>query len=179
MISSFEGHRPHWTGSVWIDPAARLIGDVSLGEDSSVWPGAVIRGDMHHIRIGARTSIQDGAVLHVTHDSDFHPGGFPLEIGDDVTIAHQAMLHGCTLGHRVLVGIQAVVMDDVRVDDDVIIAAGSLVPSGKHLQGGWLYRGRPARPVRELTDDERAYLVYVAGNYVRLKDRYLAEAGNG
>lgn len=176
MISAFTGHTPFLPDSVWVDPAARVIGDVRLGEDSSIWPGAVVRGDMHAIRIGARTTVQDGAVLHVTHDSDYHPGGCPLEIGDDVTIAHQAMLHGCRLGNRVLVGIQAVIMDDVRVEDDVIIAAGSLVPSGKRLESGWLYRGRPARPVRELRRDEYDYLVYVAANYVRLKDQYLEEA---
>ena len=140
-----------------------------------MWPAAVLRADMHSITVGARTSVQDGAVLHVTHDSEYNPGGYPLVIGDDVTLAHQAMLHGCVVGNRVLVGIQSVIMDGVRVEDDVIVAAGSLVPPGKVLAGGWLYRGRPARPVRELTAEERDYLVYVAGNYVKLKNRYLAE----
>lgn len=159
---------------VYVDPAARMIGDVHLGDDCSVWPAAVIRGDMHRIRIGARTSVQDGAVLHITHAGPFNPDGFPLEIGDDVTIGHRAVLHGCTIGSRVLVGIGAIVMDGAVVEDDVIIAAGALVPPGKHLESGFVYRGSPARQGRVLTDDEYRFFIYGAANYVKLKDQYLA-----
>lgn len=172
---SFEGKSPSLGKANFIDPSAQVIGDVSLGDDCSVWPCAVIRGDMHRISLGARVSVQDNAVLHITHDSTFYPGGFSLTVGDDVTIAHQAMLHGCTIGSRVMIGMQAMVMDGAVLEDDVILAAGSLVPPGKRLPGGYLYRGRPAQSARPLTDEERQFLTYVAGNYVRLKDRYLLE----
>ncbi len=171
-IRSFENKAPHCGEGSWVDESAQVIGDVVLGADCSVWPCAVIRGDMHQIRIGDRVSVQDNAVLHITHDSGFNPGGYGLSIGSDVTIAHQAMLHGCTVGSRVMIGMQAMVMDGAVIEDDVILAAGSLVPPGKRLRTGWLYRGRPAEPVRELTDEEREFLTYVAGNYVQLKNRY-------
>lgn len=171
---SFENKHPQLGAGTWVDESAQVIGDVVLGADCSVWPCAVIRGDMHQIRIGDRVSIQDNAVLHITHDSTFNPGGYSLTIGDDVTLAHQAMLHGCTVGSRVMIGMQAIVMDGAVIEDEVILAAGSLVSPGKRLQSGFLYRGRPAEPVRPLTSEERQFLSYVAGNYVKLKDRYLA-----
>ena len=176
-IRSFENKVPVIGQGSWADPSAQIIGAVTLGEDCSVWPCAVIRGDMHSIVIGDRVSVQDNAVLHITHASDFNPGRFGLQIGSDVTIAHQAMLHGCTIGNRVMIGMQAIVMVGAVIGDDVILAAGSLVPPGKQLAGGYLYRGRPAEPARPLTDKERAFLPYVAGNYVKLKNRYLAEEG--
>ena len=172
-IATLDGVSPSLGARVYVDPAARVIGDVQLGDDCSVWPAAVIRGDMHRIRIGARTSIQDGAVLHITHAGPYNPDGFPLEIGDDVTIGHRAVLHGCTIGCRVLVGIGAIVMDGAVVDDDVVIAAGALVPPGKHLDSGFVYRGSPARQSRTLTEKELEFFRYSAANYVRLKDRYL------
>lgn len=174
-IRSFQNKVPSQGERVFVDPASTVIGDVALGDDSSVWPGAVVRGDMHRIVIGARTSVQDNAVLHITHDSAFNPGGFPLTLGDDVTVGHQAMLHGCTIGDRVMIGMQTMIMDGAVVESDVMLAAGSLVSPGKRLASGWLYRGRPARPVRELTAKEIEFLPYVAGNYVKLKDQYLAE----
>lgn len=174
-IRRFQDKVPTQGSRVFVDPDATVIGDVTLGDDSSVWPQAVVRGDMHYIQIGARTSVQDNAVLHITHASDFNPDGFPLSLGDDVTVGHQAMLHGCTIGDRVLIGMQAVVMDGAVVESDVMLAAGSLVSPGKRLASGWLYQGRPARPVRELTDKERRFLPYVAGNYVKLKDSYLQD----
>jgi len=174
-IRSFENKSPACGEGSWVDESAQVIGDVVMGADCSVWPCAVIRGDMHQIRIGDRVSVQDNAVLHITHDSRFNPGGYGLSIGSDVTIAHQAMLHGCAVGSRVMIGMQAMVMDGAVIEDDVILAAGSLEPPGKRLSSGWLYRGRPAEPVRALTDEEREFLTYVAGNYVKLKNRYLAE----
>ncbi len=166
---------PQCGSRVFIDPSAVVIGDVHLGDDCSVWPNAVIRGDMHSIRIGARTSVQDGSVLHITHASSFNPEGYPLTIGDDVTIGHQVLLHGCTIGSRVLIGMASIVMDGARIDDDVILGAGSLVSPGKHLESGYLYVGRPAQQVRALTEQEMAFFTYTAGNYVRLKDEYLAQ----
>ena len=175
-IRSFQNKVPSQGERVFVDPASTVIGEVTLGDDSSVWPGAVVRGDMHRIVIGARTSVQDNAVLHITHDSAFNPGGFPLTLGDDVTVGHQAMLHGCTIGDRVMIGMQTMIMDGAGVESDVMLAAGSLVSPGKRLASGWLYRGRPARAVRELTAKEIEFLPYVAGNYVKLKDQYLDEA---
>ena len=175
-IRSFQNKVPSQGERVFVDPASTVIGEVALGDDSSVWPGAVVRGDMHRIVIGARTSVQDNAVLHITHDSAFNPGGFPLTLGDDVTVGHQAMLHGCTIGDRVMIGMQTMIMDGAVVESDVMLAAGSLVSPGKRLASGWLYRGRPARAVRELTAKEIEFLPYVAGNYVKLKDQYLDDA---
>jgi len=174
-IRSYQGITPKLGNATFIDPTAVVLGDVELGDDVSVWPLTVIRGDMHRIRIGNRTSVQDGSVLHITHAGPFNPDGFPLIIGDDVTIGHQAMLHGCTLGSRILVGMGAMVMDGAVVEDDVIIGAGSLVPPGKTLKSGHLYVGRPVKEVRALTEKEMEFFTYTAGNYVRLKDKHMAE----
>ncbi|CEP37835.1 gamma carbonic anhydrase family protein [Halomonas sp. AOP13-D3-9] len=175
-LRRYQGMEPQLGERVYIDPASVVIGDVVLGDDCSVWPMTVIRGDMHRIRIGARTSVQDGSVLHITHASDFSPDGFPLTIGDDVTIGHKAILHGCTLGSRILVGMGAIVMDGAVVEDEVIIAAGAVVTPGKHLESGYVYAGNPAKALRPLKDKERAFFPYTAGNYVKLKDRFLAES---
>jgi carbonic anhydrase/acetyltransferase-like protein (isoleucine patch superfamily) len=175
-LRGYQGIEPQLGERVYIDPASVVIGDVVLGDNCSVWPMTVIRGDMHRIRIGARTSVQDGSVLHITHASDFSPDGFPLTIGDDVTIGHKAILHGCTLGSRILVGMGAIVMDGAVVEDEVIIAAGAVVTPGKHLESGYVYAGNPAKAMRPLKDKERAFFPYTAGNYVKLKDRFLAEA---
>ena len=172
-LRAHNGHTPQLGQGVYIDPAATVIGDVVLGEDSNVWPGAVIRGDMHRIRIGARSSVQDNAVLHITHAGPFNEEGHPLIIGDDVIIGHQATLHGCTLGNRILVGIGAVILDGAVIEDDVVIAAGTLVPPGKRLVSGYMYKGAPSQQARPLSDRERAFFTYTAANYVRLKDTYL------
>lgn len=174
-IRTYQNMTPKLGNAVFVDPSAVVLGDVELGDDVSVWPLTVIRGDMHRIRIGSRTSVQDGSVLHITHAGPFNPDGFPLIIGDDVTIGHQAMLHGCTIGSRVLVGMGAMVMDGAIVEDDVIIGAGSLVPPGKTLKSGRLYVGRPVKEVRELTEKEMKFFTYTAGNYVKLKDKHIAE----
>ncbi|MDN6321161.1 MAG: gamma carbonic anhydrase family protein [Halomonas sp.] len=175
-LRRYQGMEPQLGERVYIDPASVVIGDVVLGDDCSVWPMTVIRGDMHRIRIGARTSVQDGSVLHITHASDFSPDGFPLTIGDDVTIGHKAILHGCTLGSRILIGMGAIVMDGAVVEDEVIIAAGAVVTPGKQLESGYVYAGNPAKALRPLKDKEHAFFPYTAGNYVKLKDRCLAEA---
>lgn len=174
-VRSYQGHTPKLGERVWVDPSAVLIGDVVIGDDSSIWPQAVVRGDVHSIRIGARTSIQDGAVLHVTHASDYNPAGHPLTLGDDVTVGHGVTLHGCTLGNRILVGVGAIVLDGAVVEDEVMIGAGALVAPGKRLESGYLYLGAPCRKARALTDSEREFFRYSASNYVKLKSTYLEE----
>ena len=175
-IRSFQGMVPTLGDKVFVDPSAVVLGDVKIGADSSIWPLVVIRGDMHRIRIGHSCSIQDGSILHITHAGPYNPDGYPLTIGDHVTVGHQAMLHGCAIGDRVLVGMGAMIMDGAVVESDVVVGAGSLVPPGKTLASGFLYVGRPAKQVRALTDEEMSYFTYTAGNYVKLKDQHLQEA---
>lgn len=174
MIRPFQGVLPQLGERVYVDESAQLIGDVVLGDDASVWPLAVIRGDVNRIRIGARSNVQDNSCLHVTHDGPYSPGGADLQIGDDVTIGHGVILHACRIGHRCLIGMGSIVMDRVTVEDDVLIAAGSVVSPGKTLKSGWLYRGSPAQPARELTAAEIQSLKYSAEHYVRVKNKYLA-----
>lgn len=175
-LQSFEGKTPILGKGVYVDHLAVLVGDIEVGDDSSLWPFVAARGDVNSIRIGARTNIQDGSVLHVTHDGIYTPGGYPLTIGDDVTVGHKALLHACTIGNRCLIGMGAIVMDGAVLEDEVFVAAGALVSPGKTLKSGWLYRGNPARPTRELSGQEREMLLYSAAHYVRLKDRYLTNA---
>ena len=174
-IRSYKGITPTFNNSVYIDESSVLVGDISLGKDSSVWPLVAARGDVNYIRIGERTNIQDGSVLHLTRASKSNPDGYPLIIGDDVTVGHKVMLHGCQLGNRILVGMGAIVMDNAIVEDDVIIGGGSLVPPNKRLESGYLYVGSPVKQARPLTEQERAFLKISADNYVQLKDEYLAE----
>lgn len=174
-IRPYQGQFPKLANNVYVDPTAVVIGDVQIGEDSSIWPYAIIRGDMHRIRIGTRTSIQDGSVLHITHASDFNPAGHPLVIGDDVTVGHSVNLHGCTIGNRVLVGIGSTILDGAIIEDDVVIGAGSLVPPGKRLESGFLYVGSPCKQARPLKDSEHKFFKYSAENYVKLKDIHIAE----
>lgn len=174
-LRSYKGITPTIGEEVYIDPSAVLVGDIHLADHSSIWPLVAARGDVNHIRIGERTNIQDGTVLHVTRKSNRNPDGHPLIIGDDVTIGHKAMLHGCRVGNRVLVGMGAILLDGAVIEDNVIIGAGALVPPGKVLQSGYLYVGSPAKQARPLTDAELAFLPQSADNYVRLKDEYLEE----
>jgi carbonic anhydrase/acetyltransferase-like protein (isoleucine patch superfamily) len=174
-LRKFLGKTPNIGQRVLIDPSAVVLGEVTLEDDVSIWPQVAIRGDMHRIRVGARTSVQDGSVLHITHAGPFNTDGWPLDIGCDVTIGHGAVLHGCTVGNRVLVGMSATIMDGAVVEDDVVIAAGALVTPGKRLRSGYLYAGSPAREVRQLSEKELAYFSYSANNYVRLKDQHIAE----
>ncbi|UJJ32986.1 gamma carbonic anhydrase family protein [Halopseudomonas maritima] len=175
-VRGFRDWQPALGDRVFVDPSAVVLGDVQLGDDCSVWPGAIIRGDMHRIRIGDRTSVQDGSVLHITHAGPFNPDGYPLTIGSDVTIGHKVLLHGCSIGDRVLVGMGSIVMDGAVVEDEVIIGAGSLVPANRTLASGYLYMGSPAKQVRVLTEKEREFFTYSAANYVRLKDQHLLES---
>lgn len=178
-IRTYQSKTPSLGERVFVDASAVVIGDVEIGADSSVWPLVTIRGDMHRIRIGARTSVQDGSVLHITHAGPFNPDGFPLTLGDEVTIGHKVLLHGCTLGSRILVGMGSIVMDGAVIEDEVILGAGSLVPPGKTLESGFLYVGSPVKKARPLTDKERAFFSYTAGNYVKLKDQHMAEGYAG
>ena len=174
-IRPHQGIYPTLGRRVFIDNAATVIGNVTLGDDSSVWPGAVIRGDMHSISVGARSNVQDNAVLHITHSSEFNPKGWPLTIGNDVIIGHGAILHGCSVGNRILVGNGAIVNDGVEIEDEVIVGAGSMVPPGKRLKSGFVYVGNPCKPLREITTKEKGFFTYSSANYVKLKDQYLAE----
>ena len=175
-VRPFGDKTPQLGRGVFVDPSAVVLGDVVIGDDCSIWPAVVARGDMLHIRIGARTSVQDGSVLHITHAGPFNPTGYPLVIGDDVTIGHKVLLHGCTIGNRALIGMGSIVMDGAVVEDEVILGAGSLVPANRTLKTGFLYVGSPARAIRPLTDEEKAFFTYSANNYVRLKDEHLQES---
>lgn len=166
---------PKTGNRVMIDPSSVVIGDVRLADDVSIWPLVAIRGDVNYVSIGARTNIQDGSVLHVTHRSSYNPDGNPLIVGEDVTVGHKVMLHGCTIGNRVLVGMGSILLDGVIVEDDVMIGAGSLVPQNKRLESGFLYLGSPVKQIRPLKETEIEGLKYSANNYVKWKDDYLAQ----
>ncbi|WP_337881506.1 gamma carbonic anhydrase family protein [Rheinheimera sp.] len=174
-LRTYKGIAPTLAEAVYIDGSAVIVGDIEIGKDSSIWPLVAARGDVNRIRIGARTNVQDGSVLHVSRPTSKNPSGSPLIIGDEVTVGHKVMLHGCQLGNKILVGMGAIVMDDAIVEDNVIIGAGSLVPPGKRLESGFLYVGSPVKQARPLTEAELAFLPQSAENYVRLKDEYLAE----
>ncbi len=176
MIRSFLDWTPQIAPSAWVDEQATVVGQVTIGADSSIWPQAVIRGDIHRIEIGARTNVQDGSVLHVTHDSRYSPGGAPLLIGNDVTVGHNATLHACTIGNGCLIGMGSIVLDKAVLADGVMLGAGALVPPGKRLEGGYLWVGAPARRVRPLRDEEREYLLYSARHYVELMRRHAGRA---
>jgi len=174
-VRSYLHYSPKLGQRVMIDPSSVVIGNVELADDVSIWPLVAIRGDVNAVKIGARSNIQDGSVLHVTNKSEHNPEGYPLLIGEDVTVGHKAMLHGCAIGNRVLVGMGSILLDGAVIEDDVMIGAGSLVAPGKRLASGYLYMGSPARQVRPLTAGEREGLLYSSTNYVRWKDEYLSE----
>ncbi|MBI2785471.1 MAG: gamma carbonic anhydrase family protein [Legionella longbeachae] len=175
-IRNFQNTSPSIGQRVYIDPKSVVIGDVYLGDDVSVWPMAVIRGDVNSIKIGNACSIQDGAVLHVTHDGPYTPGGQALILGQGITIGHQAVLHACTVDDYCLIGMGALILDAVHIQHHVMVAAGSVVSPGKILESGYLYLGNPAKAVRKLTEQELQKLEYSAHHYVRLKDKYLGTA---
>ncbi|KTD40287.1 gamma carbonic anhydrase family protein [Legionella parisiensis] len=173
-IRSFQGKSPSMGQRVYVDPKSVIIGDVSLGDDVSIWPMAVLRGDVNSINIGNACSIQDGAVLHVTHDGPYTAGGQPLILGQGITIGHQAVLHGCTVDDFSLIGMGALILDAVHIQHHVMVGAGALVTPGKILESGYLYLGNPAKAIRKLTQQELEMLEYSAQHYVRLKDKHLA-----
>jgi len=175
-LRSYKGVLPIVGKNAYIDNSAVLVGDITLADDVSIWPLVAARGDVNTITIGARTNIQDGTVLHVTRKSSHNPNGNPLLIGDDVTVGHQCMLHGCQLGNRILVGMGAIIMDGAIIEDDVFIGAGSLVPPNKTLKSGYLYVGNPVKQVRVLKESEAEFLKVSALNYVELKNDYLDES---
>ncbi|MCD9520521.1 gamma carbonic anhydrase family protein [Photobacterium phosphoreum] len=174
-LRHYQNHLPQLANNVYIDSTAVVIGKVHIGTDSSLWPLVVARGDVNHIHIGQRSNIQDGSILHVSRISAANPEGYPLIIGDDVTIGHKAMLHGCKIEDRVLVGMGTIILDGAIIEHDVIIGAGSLVPPKKLLCSGFLYIGSPVKQMRPLTAPELMSLSQSAANYVRLKDEYLTQ----
>ncbi|MDH4003087.1 MAG: gamma carbonic anhydrase family protein [Xanthomonadales bacterium] len=171
-IRYFEGYSPAIHPSAYIDEQAMVGGQVTIGAESSVWPMCVLRGDINSIEVGERTNIQDGSVLHVTHDSEFAEGGLPLLVGSDVTVGHKVILHACTIEDLCLIGMGSVVLDGALVRSGAMIGAGSLVPPNKDLEGGYLYVGSPVKRVRKLSEKERRFLKYSAEHYARLKDRH-------
>lgn len=171
-IRTFQGKKPKLADNVFVDSSAVVLGDVTIGKNSSIWPTTVIRGDIHTITIGEDTNIQDGSVLHVTHDSEYDPGGFPLSIGNQVTIGHKVILHACTIGDLCLIGMGAIVLDGVVIPAEVMLGAGTLVGPGKQLESGYLYLGQPAKKIRSLTDKEKQFLRYSAKNYVLLAEKH-------
>jgi len=174
-IYRFMEERPKLGSRVFIDSNASVTGAVTLEDDVSVWPMTVIRGDVNRITIGARSNIQDGCILHVTHEGPWQPDGLPLVIGQDVTVGHGAILHACTIGDRCLVGMGAVVMDGAVLEPDSMVAGGAVVTPGKLVPAGTLWRGNPARQARLLSESEISNQAYSARHYVRLKDLYLKE----
>ncbi|NOU44650.1 MAG: gamma carbonic anhydrase family protein [Methyloglobulus sp.] len=175
-IRKFNNTLPKIGNSVYIDDSAVVIGDVTIGDNVSIWPTTVIRGDVESIAIGDDTNVQDGSVLHVTHYGKFTDRGYPLTIGKGVTIGHRAIVHACTIGDYCLIGMGAIIMDDAVIEDYVMLGAGALVPAGKRLESGHLYVGSPAKAVRALKDSEREFLEYSSRHYVELKNKYLESA---
>ena len=173
-LRSYKGISPTLGARVYVDPAAVVIGAVELADDVSIWPCAVLRGDVHRIRIGARSNVQDGAVVHVTHDGPYSPGGFPTLVGEGVTIGHGAVIHACTIEDYCLIGMHSTVLDGAVVKKYGFVGAGSLIPPGKVVGERELWLGNPARFVRLLTDKQVEQLQYSAEHYVRIKDDYLA-----
>ena len=172
-LSSYLGEMPTTGTRVYVHASAQIIGNVTIGNDSSVWCNAVLRGDVNRIVIGKGTNVQDLTMGHVSHKTPNKPEGSPLVIGDYVTVGHSVVLHGCTIGNECLIGMGTIILDDVVIPDHVMIGAGSLVPPGKTLESGMLYVGRPVKPVRALTPEEIAHLRYSAEHYVELKNDYL------
>ncbi len=172
MIRKFKSFEPSLGLRVYVDEQATVIGDVTLADDSSVWPQSVIRGDINPITIGARTNIQDGSVVHVTHASNYSEG-YGCNIGSDVTVGHGCIIHACTIHDKSLIGMGSVILDGAIIETKVIVGAKSLVPSGKKLESGFLYMGSPCKQIRPLKDSEVEFLEYSANHYVRNKDDFL------
>lgn len=172
-IRSFLAKKPVIAASAYVDESAVIIGDVTLGEDVSIWPMVVARGDHQSIIIGDRSNIQDGSVLHIASDNEHVPGGLPCIVGHDVTVGHRAMLHACTIGNFCLIGMSSTILDGAVVEDHVMVGAGSLVPMGKRLQSGFLYLGSPVKQVRQLSERELAFMDHSARHYVETKNSFM------
>src|SRR5271155_1171545 len=170
MLRPYRGKRPEIAASAYIDPAAVIIGDVVIGADSSVWPCTVIRGDVHYIRIGARTNIQDGSVLHVMKDQ------YPLILGDNVTVGHAVTLHGCTVESRCLIGMGSVILNNVKIGAGSIVAAGTLLPEGMRVPPGSLVMGHPGKVRRALTAEDGDPIAQYPSRYVGYKNTYIEES---
>jgi len=171
VVKPYRGKFPKIHPSVYLSDNVFVIGDVEIGEDSSVWFGSVVRGDVNYIRIGRRTNIQDNSVVHVTHDTH------PTVIGDNVTVGHRVVLHGCTLGNNILVGMGAIIMDGVEIEDFVLVGAGALITPNKKIPSGVLVAGVPAKIVRDLREEEIKLIQESAENYVKYKNEYLQNKG--
>jgi carbonic anhydrase/acetyltransferase-like protein (isoleucine patch superfamily) len=172
-VLPYLGTSPALGDRVYLHPSCQVIGEVTIGEDSSVWCNSLLRGDVNRIVIGRGSNVQDLSMGHVSHKTEDKPEGSPLIVGDYVTVGHSVILHGCSIGNECLIGMGSIIMDDVVIPDRVMVGAGSLISPGKTLESGMLYMGRPAKAVRKLTDEEVAYLRYSAEHYMRLKDNYL------
>ena len=172
MLRPYRGKLPQIAASAYIDPAAVVIGDVVIGEDSSVWPCAVIRGDVHYIRIGARTNIQDGSVLHVMKDQ------YPLILGDNVTVGHAVTLHGCVIESRCLIGMGSLILNNAKIGEGCIVAAGTLIPEGMEVPPGSLVMGHPGKLKRALTPNDLDSIDQYAARYVGYKETYRQETGS-
>ena len=175
-IRPYLGTLPQLGERAFVDRSASVIGDVVLGDDVSIWPGTVVRGDVNFIRIGARSNVQDGSVVHVSHDGPHAKlGGFATVIGEDVTIGHKAIIHACRIEDAVLIGMGAILLDGARVEQNGFVGAGAVVAPGKVVGSGELWLGNPARCVRRLSEAEIGQLYYSAQHYLKLKDRYLGQ----
>ncbi|MBT4963361.1 MAG: gamma carbonic anhydrase family protein [Francisellaceae bacterium] len=175
-ITPFENIHPEIHTSCYIAHSAEIIGSVTAARDSSFWPCSVVRGDVNKISIGTMTNIQDHSMLHVTHDSPYNPKGFPLIIGDYITIGHHVTLHGCTIDNYCLIGIGSIILDNVTIKSNTYIAAGSLVPPNKTLDSGYLWMGNPVKKHRKLTENEIEFIKYSAEHYHRLQKKYSTHA---
>lgn len=171
-VRKFEDKQPQIHSTTFIDDTALVLGDVQIGENCSIWPFTVIRGDVNSIKIGNNTNIQDNSVLHVTHDGPYNPGGYDLKIGNNITVGHRVILHGCQIADSCLIGMGSTIMDGVIIESHNIIGAGSLVTPNKHLESGFLWMGSPARKIRKLTNEEIESIEYSATNYIKLKNRH-------
>lgn len=171
-VRQFETIHPSIAENTYIDDSSLVIGDVNIGTESSIWPFTVIRGDVNTIQIGDQTNIQDHSVCHVTHDGPYNSGGYPLLIGNQVTVGHRVTLHGCTVGDNCLIGMGTTIMDGVIIEANTLIGAGSLVTPNKTLDAGYLWMGSPARKIRKLSNEEIESISYSAEHYVRLAKRY-------
>ncbi len=172
-IRGYQGVIPKIGGGSFVDDSALVLGDVTMGLDCSVWPMTVIRGDVNNITIGDNSNIQDGSVLHVSHPHKTIPDGFALKVGNNVTVGHKVILHGCTVSDNCLIGMGAIVMDGALIHPYVLLGAGSLVSPGKELDGGYLWLGSPVKKIRPLTDEETKWIDYSAKHYVELKNKHM------